>query len=68
MQIAFNQARAAIALIPPIEIDMKELRVRKGINASDIVFVGKEAPKTPSPARETSQERLIFIVSRTLAA
>lgn len=52
----FNLPNLPIGAMGAKEIDTPKLRVRKGINASDIVFVGKEAPKTLSPARETSKE------------
>lgn len=40
LQTAFNQARAAIALVSPEEIETPKLRVRKEINAETFVFVG----------------------------
>lgn len=40
LQTAFNQARAAIALVSPEEIETPKLRVRKGIDAEKFVFVG----------------------------
>ena len=36
---AFKQARTAIALISPSEMDTPNLRVREGIDASDIIFL-----------------------------
>ena len=40
LQTAFNQARAAIALVSPEEAETPKLRVRKGIDAEKFVFVG----------------------------
>lgn len=40
LQTAFNQACAAIALVSPEEIKTPRLRVREGLGAEDIVFVG----------------------------
>lgn len=41
LQTAFNQARAAIALVSPNEIETPKLRVRKGIDAEQLVFLDK---------------------------
>lgn len=41
LQTAFNQARAAVALVSPKETETPKLRVRKGIDAEQLVFVGK---------------------------
>lgn len=40
LQTAFNQARAAIALNSPEEIETPRLRVREGLDAEKMVFVG----------------------------
>lgn len=40
LQTSFNQARAAVALISPEEIGTPRLRVREGLDAEKIVFVG----------------------------
>ena len=41
LETAFNQACAAIALISPEEIETPMLRVREGVDAADVIFVGK---------------------------
>lgn len=40
LQTAFNQARAAIVFVSPEEIDTPRLRVREGLDAENMVFVG----------------------------
>lgn len=40
LQTSFNQARAAVALISPEEIGTPRLRVREGLDAEIMVFVG----------------------------
>lgn len=41
LETAFNQACAAVALISPGEIETPMLRAREGVDAADVIFVGK---------------------------